>query len=83
MCLPPPATNPEPRSEQKERAGESPLLCYRLEMNSSARSYHPGIVEAMLWVLSHWSISSQEGSGSAVFIPRIISSITSGWMTWK
>jgi hypothetical protein len=56
------------------------LTDYKIE---DARSYHPGIVEAILWVLSQWSISSQEGSGRAVFIPRIISSITSGWMSWK
>ena len=41
--------------------------------------------EVMLWVFSQVPISSQLGSGSAVFIPRMISSMTianrKGWGT--
>src|SRR6266852_2227657 len=39
-------------------------------------------VEAML-LFSQFSRSSNEGSGSASCIPCIISSITSGWMSWN
>jgi hypothetical protein len=46
-------------------------------VNSPARSYQSGMVEAMLWVFSQWSISSQLGSGRAACIPRMISSMTS------
>jgi len=39
--------------------------------------------EAMLWVFGQLSISSDEGSGSAACIARMISSMISGWMSWK